>query len=44
MTEIAEVKVQGAFLLSDELKASLRQLGHGLEVQGGRKALCGFFA
>ncbi|MDD2325392.1 MAG: DNA polymerase III subunit alpha [Alphaproteobacteria bacterium] len=31
--EIAEVELQGAFLLSDELKASLRQIGHGLEVQ-----------
>lgn len=31
--EIAEMELPGAWLLTDALKASLRQLGHGLEVQ-----------
>jgi len=31
--EIAEMELPGAWLLTDALKASLRQIGHGLEVQ-----------
>ena len=31
--EIAEIELPGAWLLTDALKANLRQIGHGLEVQ-----------
>lgn len=31
--EVAEVELNGAWLLTDALKASLREIGHGLEVQ-----------
>lgn len=31
--EIAEVELPGSWLLTDELKSNLRQIGHGLEVQ-----------
>ncbi|MGE4351340.1 MAG: DNA polymerase III subunit alpha, partial [Bdellovibrionales bacterium] len=31
--EVAEVELPGAWLLTEELKATLRQIGHGLEVQ-----------
>ena len=31
--EVAEIELSGAWLLTDTLKSSLRQIGHGLEVQ-----------